>query len=449
MSHPPTDTDPRITPSVYLTEDIPPIGGVLKQRPEDFVVEELPLYQPCGEGEHIYLMVEKRGLPAMELNRELARHFGVPLSALGYAGLKDRQAVTRQVISIHTPGRTIEDFPSLRHESISVLWADQHTNKLRRGHLAGNRFSIRVRGVEPHAVLTAKRVLDRLRVTGVPDRFGEQGFGYLRNNHLIGRALLVREHERAAALLLGPSGRAPERQRQAREAFARGELREAARAMPKRFRTERVVCEALAAGETAEQAFDHVERGVLGYYVSAFQSAVFNRVLDDRVAAGRLAVFTPGDVAMFHAGRAMFDVDEVTLNDPETTRRLGAFEISPSGPMWGPRMRRASGEVDRAEAEALEAMGLTPADLEAGQELDAEMIGGTRRPLRVPVENVQVEGGTDEHGPYVRCAFDLPRGAFATVVMGEIMKSDRLDPAAGGPAASPAPSEAADTEEWE
>ena len=426
MSSPPQDTDPRATPSVYLTENIPPIGGSLKQRPEDFMVEEIPSYQPSGEGEHIYLMVEKRGLSAMELNRALARHFRVPLSAIGYAGLKDRQAVTRQVVSIHTPGKSVEDFPSLDHGSISILWADLHTNKLRRGHLAGNRFSIRIRGVEPHAVVTAKRVLDRLRTTGVPDRFGAQRFGYLRNNHLIGRALLVREHEHAAALLLGPSPLAPESQHRAREAFARGDVADAAAAMPKRFRTERVVCDSLAAGEPPEQAFDAIDRAVLGYYVSAFQSAVFNRVLDDRVAAGKLAEFIPGDIAMFDRGRATFEIDEPALDDPETARRLGSFEISPSGPMWGPRMQRASREIDRAEVEALAAMGLDLEDLEATLDLDADMVGGTRRPLRVRIDNVQVEGGADEHGPYVRCAFDLPRGAFATVVMDEVMKAERV-----------------------
>lgn len=140
------DTSPHITPAVYLTAEIPGIGGTLKACPEDFLVEELPLYTPSGEGEHIYLLVEKRGMNAMEMYGLIAKHFRVKRSAVGYAGLKDKQAITRQVVSVHTPGKTVDDFPHFSHDQVKILWADQHDNKLRRGHLAGNRFSIKVRG---------------------------------------------------------------------------------------------------------------------------------------------------------------------------------------------------------------------------------------------------------------------------------------------------------------
>ncbi|MEM0984290.1 MAG: tRNA pseudouridine(13) synthase TruD, partial [Planctomycetota bacterium] len=165
-----------------------------------------------------------------------------------------------------------------------------------------------------------------------------------------------------------------------------------------------------------------------GYYVSAFQSAIFNRVLDERVSSGTLGAFIAGDVAIFHDNQSVFDVDEVTLNEQSTIDRLREFDISPSGPMWGATMKRAGGSVGETELAALHSFGVDLEDLEHATDIDVEMIGGTRRPLRVPVRNVEVEGGVDEHGSYVRCAFDLPRGAFATVVMGEIMKLDRLKP---------------------
>lgn len=417
-----TDLNPRVVPEVYLTAGTPGIGGRLKERAEDFVVEELPLYDPSGSGEHIYLMVEKRGMTAMEMLGVVARHFGVGMRALGYAGLKDRVAITRQVVSVHVPGKRIEDFAQLQHPNVSVLWADYHDNKLRRGHLSGNRFSIRVRGVSATAVVQAKQVMAVLERVGVPDRFGEQRFGYLLNNHLVGRGLFLADFEGAVRALLGPHGSAPDAQREARELFLKGDYAGARRAFPRRFRTERAVLGALANGEGWEQAAGAIPEDVLHYYHSAFQSAVFNAVLDERVGEGLLGELRAGDVIVSERGRGGREVDDAVLRDPEVRRDLEALEISASGPMWGSRMKRAKGATDEAEVRALRLFGVRPEDLRRWESTPDGMLGGTRRPLRVAVRNVEVEGGVDDHGSYVRCAFDLPRGAFATTVMGEVMK---------------------------
>ena len=418
----PSDEVISVTPAAYLTDAIDGIGGTLKERAEDFFVEELPLYQPSGSGEHIYLMVEKRELTAMEMLRTVAKHFGVPMRAIGYAGLKDRVAVTRQVVSVHAPGKKIEDFPQLVHPRISVLWADYHENKLRRGHLAGNRFSVRVRGVPATAALTALKAVRVLEKTGVPDRFGEQRFGYLLNNHVVGRALFLGDFEGAVRGLLSPHRMSPSKQAEGRKLFAQGDYEGARRAFPRRFRTERAVLGALANGEGFEQAVGAIERDVKNYFHSAFQSAVFNAVLDERVVEGTLGDLRVGDVIVSERGRGGRDVDDSVLADERTVRDLAALEISASGPMWGPRMKRAGGKTDEAEVRGLRSFGVRPEDLERWKRESDAMMGGTRRPLRVPLRNVEVEGGVDEHGGYVRCAFDLPRGAFATTVMAEIMK---------------------------
>lgn len=419
------DTSTHVRPVAYVTEDLPPIGGRIKAIPEDFLVEEIPLYQPSGQGEHIYLFVEKRGVTAMQMVDTLARHFRVRKSAVGYAGLKDKQAITRQVVSIHAPGKTPDDFPHFEHERIRILWADLHDNKLRRGHLAGNRFSIKIRGVGIEHTRTALNAIRTLEQVGVPDRIGEQRFGYLLNNHMVGRALFLNDHKAALDLMLGPNPAAPESQVASREHYARGEFSAARDAFPHGFRTERVVLDALAGGENPEQAVDAIEPDVLGFYFSAFQSAVFNAVLDKRVVAGTLGDLLEGDVALDRNGRKPFLVDDVTLADPGTRERLDRLEIGASGPMWGYRMPRATGDVSRVEEQTLGEFGLDPATLPNATHYDAPMIGGTRRPLRIPIENTEVEGGADEHGPYIRCAFDLPRGAYATTVLDEIMKPDR------------------------
>ncbi|MFM9997087.1 MAG: tRNA pseudouridine(13) synthase TruD [Phycisphaerales bacterium] len=421
MRQAPTDLGTHVVPVSPLTADLPGVGGRLRERPEDFFVEEQPLYTPCGDGEHVYLFVERRNLSTLDVARRLARHFGVRDSAVGFAGLKDKRAVTRQVFSIHTPGKALEDFPSIRDERLTVLWADRHANKLRRGHLAGNRFSIRIRGVEPTKVLVARATLDRLARVGVPNRIGEQRFGYMGRNHLIGRAIVIADWRAALDALLSPDPAVHDGQRDARELYARGEFDDARRAFAPASRTERRVLDALARGATPERAVRAIDRMEAGFFLTAFQSAVFNAVLDRRIAAGALGTLAAGDVAMKHVNRAPFTVCEETLAEPGFAERLARFEISPSGPMWGVSMLRASGPTNDTEIAALHAFGVSEADV-TQTERRSLPLPGERRPLRVPLTDPDVEGGMDEHGPYVRVAFDLPRGAFATTVLREIMK---------------------------
>src|SRR6056297_1521751 len=127
---------------LYRSDGVPGISGVLKQREDDFLVDELPLYPPSGEGEHLMLFVEKHGLSTSYMIGVLARHFGVRESDIGYAGLKDKTAITRQHVTVHVPGKRMEDFPDLRDDRVRILWAEMHDRKMRRGHLAGNGFSI-------------------------------------------------------------------------------------------------------------------------------------------------------------------------------------------------------------------------------------------------------------------------------------------------------------------
>ncbi len=420
----PRDESPHITPRRYLTHDVPGTGGVIKQRPEDFLVEEIPLYEPAGEGEHIYLFIEKRGMSTGELVSLLASHFGVARFAVGYAGLKDKMAITRQVMSVHVPGRKIEDFPMIRHERASVLWSDYHANKLRPGHLRGNRFSIRVRGAPVSGVLSARATLARLARGGVPNRVGEQRFGPLENNHAVGRAIILGDFDGAVRLLLGPSPRAGGATAGAREAFARGDYVAALAAFPRAARAEQAALRALVRGGDSRGAVRAMDAGARRFFVSAFQSAVFNAVLDERLVAGTLGALVPGDLAMKHDNRAVFAVDDAARADPALADRLARVEISPTGPMWGTRMPRASGAILEAETGALERAGVTIEQLEAFDRGSGGLAEGARRALRVPMTDPEVEAGADEHGEFIRCAFDLPRGAFATVVLREVMKPE-------------------------
>lgn len=413
--------------SQWLTADLPGVGGVLKQRPEDFLVDEQPQYEPAGAGEHIYLLVQKIGLTTSQAVSILARHFGVRPSDVGYAGLKDKHAVTRQVFSVHTPGKKPEDFPELRHERVAVLWTDLHVNKLRPGHLKGNRFSIRIRGVDMSRAPAAKRILDRLAVSGVPNLAGEQRFGSRANNHTLGRLDLLGDEQALLDELLGPDPAYPQNMPEAREAYARSDYASALERCTPTARTERAVLRALVRGADASRALRAVDDTQRRFWITAFQSAIFNRVLSGRIDAGAFDRLLPGDLAQKRHNGALFAVDESLAADPSTADRLRNFDISPSGPLWGPRMMRAGGVIDAIELAALEDTGVTLADMESFAQRSRQQISGARRPFRAPVIDPEVEGGVDEHGHYIRCAFELPAGAFATIVMREVMKSDAPD----------------------
>ncbi len=171
-----------------LTADLPGTGGALKDRPEDFVVDEIPLYPALGVGDHAYARVEKTGISTREAIRRLAQHLGISESAVGCAGLKDARAVTRQTLSLeHVPPARLEglELPGLR-----VLSVKRHRNKLRPGHLAGNRFEVRVRGVGPAAAESTAAVLRVILARGLPNGFGPQRFGTRGDTHLVGLSLL-------------------------------------------------------------------------------------------------------------------------------------------------------------------------------------------------------------------------------------------------------------------
>ena len=412
-----------------LTADLPGTGGILKERPEDFTVDELPLYEPSGEGEHLYLFVEKRGATTHQAIKAVAKAFRVKQKAIGHAGLKDKHAVTRQHLSVWLPGlpdKTHEEACVTRmnhHPALHVHWAERHGNKLRRGHHGGNRFGIKVRGVGPAAVLKAKPILERLAARGLPNAVGPQRFGFRGNAHKLGALLLRGDAEGFLAELLGVDGEEENpRLTEARAAYRAGDLLGAIEGWPKSLPHERQALDNLRQGKTPEQAVTSIPRTQRDFLVQALQSAAFNRVLAARLDAETWDKLIPGDLAWKHDNRATFPVDAETAeaeNAPEG--RVASFDVSPSGPLPGPESQPAEGEALAIEDAALEAAGLPRSLFAEASPLAAAV--GTRRPLRVPVGDVRFSGGGDDHGPYLAVGFELGRGVYATSVMAEVMKT--------------------------
>ncbi len=406
------------------TEECP--QGVLKERPEDFLVEELPLYEPCGEGEHLYLGIQKRHMSHGELLRLLSRHFAVTESAIGAAGMKDRIAITRQTVSVHLPGRAAEGPVGeidLGTDRATVLWTAWHRNKLRRGHLLGNRFVVRIRRIDPLSAPRIWRGLQRLEREGCPNYFGPQRFGYRGNTHRLGALVLREDWDGVLAELLGARGSSfPEHQREGRVAFDEGRCDDAEAAWGRNDHAERIALRKFARNGDARRAVLSTGDHTRSFWVSALQSAVFNHLLDERLRSGTLASLESGDVAFLHDREAAFVVGD---EEPaELAARVEAREISPAGPLWGRKLLEAGGGVAVREIAALERFGLDREIVEASREAP----DGARRPYRLFPANVELDAGTDEEGPYVRVAFDLPKGAFATVVMRELIDEQPAEP---------------------
>lgn len=153
-----------------------PLTALFRSVPEDFVVEELPGVEADGQGEHALLWVQKRDANTDWVARELAKFAGVPALAVGYAGMKDRHALTRQGFSVQLAGRPDPDWSTFPHEDVQVLSATRHSRKLKRGALRGNRFVLVLRDVCGDRS-NAEAVLAQIARRGVPNYYGEQRFG--------------------------------------------------------------------------------------------------------------------------------------------------------------------------------------------------------------------------------------------------------------------------------
>ncbi len=175
----------------FITSDLPGIGGQIKAEPAHFVVEEIPLYPPTGEGDHVYVCLTREGWTTRALQERLAALFSLPEIAVGCAGQKDKRARATQVFSLllredeaSVARRIAENLP------VTVEWARRHRNKLKTGHLLGNRFQIVVVDPVPEAVGRAAAIASALAEHGLPNFYGDQRFGVAGDNAQRGRAAL-------------------------------------------------------------------------------------------------------------------------------------------------------------------------------------------------------------------------------------------------------------------
>ena len=174
----------------YLTASIPALGGRIRSTPDDFCVEERPLYLPCGEGEHLYIRVKKRGLSTPDLVLRLASQLHVKAQTVGVAGLKDAQAVTTQLLSLQgVKAETVAALP-IDDRLLTLEILGRHRNRLRKGHHAGNQFRLVIRDVRERSEDDLQELFDELVRRGVPNYFGPQRQGRSGTNFQLGAELL-------------------------------------------------------------------------------------------------------------------------------------------------------------------------------------------------------------------------------------------------------------------
>jgi tRNA pseudouridine13 synthase len=347
------------------------VEAVVRRSPEDFVVEEIPAYPPSGRGEHLFVTFTKRGITTPEAVRRMAEALGVDARGAGFAGMKDRHAVTTQTASFPFPlARDAEAaVAGLSLPGITVVSAARHDHKLKPGHLAGNRFAIALADVPVEGVAELLGRLAAIGRTGVPNAFGPQRFGRDGDNPAQALAWLAGKER-------GP--RAPREQR---------------------------------------------------LLFSSLQSLLFNRVLARREEAGTWAAVLPGDLAKKHDTGGLFPVPPEGPAFDDARARAEAGAISATGPMFGARMRWPEGEPAALEREILASASPEPLRFEALRHLGE----GTRRPLRLfvaemsvtmgetpkpPAQPVEPRGEASAGRAVVVARFVLPKGGYATTVLG-------------------------------
>lgn len=267
----------------------PPASARIRSRPEDFRVDEILGFEPSGEGEHVFLHLQKRELNSLDLVQRISELSGVPAKDIGLSGLKDHNAVTRQWFSVGMAGREEPAWLPLEGEGdVRVLAVTRHQRKLRRGVHRGNRFSLVLRELAGDRVALEQR-LQQVRDAGVPNYFGEQRFG--RNG-----STMV----------------------QARHWMGSGKRR--------------------------------LSRNRRSLYLSAMRGYLFNLLLAERVDAGDWQRVLPGDVCLLQGTRSLFTCEVV---DEDIQRRAAQGDIHPGLPLWGRGLSPAGADRARQQAQSL------------------------------------------------------------------------------------------------
>jgi|WetSurMetagenome_2_1015567.scaffolds.fasta_scaffold07451_3 tRNA pseudouridine13 synthase len=404
----------------YYASDAEGIGGILRSVPEDFIVEEIPLPEKGGTGgPYLICRLTKTNWELQHAIKEIAKRLGISHRRIGWAGTKDRNAITSQMISIYkvTAGQVAE----IRLKDISLEPVGNVNEALSLGDLLGNRFTILIRDPFPEDLETRVRAVSETVCEGIPNYFGLQRFGATRPvTHLVGESILRGDYEQAVVTYIGKefSGE-PEYVGSVRSAFsATRDIQRALHDLPPQMSFERALLHHLYThpGDYSGALLELPPK-LLSMFVSAFQSYLFNCALSQRFDDGHtLTDPLVGDRLIFANGRT----DSVTTNNSNAASlhlRRGRCGIAFFMPGKDPFDVRGEGE--RAITSLLENYGITAEDFRRASAFVHTKFDGAWRPIAL---KTGIDFCPDIND--VRLKFSLPPGHYATTVCREFMKAD-------------------------
>jgi tRNA pseudouridine13 synthase len=306
----------------YITGDILGIGGRIRAKPEDFIVEEVSIFEPKGVGSHLFASITKKGVTTRKVQEKLAELFDIKYQEVGTAGLKDKESVATQTFSINLEGNKLdpEDAATLIEEHIgfTVNWVRYHNTKYRTGHIMGNRFRVLISDIQLRNSEILERVqsiTNRINKFGIPNYYGKQRLGRGGKNVVAGWKIL------------------------------NGEKRIG-------------------------------NKWLRRYLISAYQSYLCNTYLSERVKRGKFKGLVHGDIVSSHDPENRYWVADLEVDQ----QRFLSKEVSFTAPMFGQHMISTEGEAAALEDELFQESGLTM------EQLGRNNVTGARRLGRVVPE---------------------------------------------------------------
>jgi len=403
--------------SVYLTKG-EGIKGKIKEKAEDFVVEEIPIFPKPSKGKHVVARVKSKNWETNKLVETMAKVIGTSSKAIGYAGIKDRRAVTIQLMSIAAPIHKIlnASIPDVEIEPLYI------TNKpIRRGMLYGNRFKIWIRNVEN--VEKFYPILKEIEYYGgFPNFFGVQRFGIARPiTHIVGKYLLENDVEKAVmTYIANPIEGEDKDSYEARKFLMEtNDFEKALEMYPKKLNFERRVIEYLASHpQDFENALKQLPQNLIRIFIHAYQSYIFNKILSMRIKKGLpINEAIEGDIVI----KDVQSEEGVYVNEKnieKINKEIKKGKCFVSAPIIGYASQLAEGKAGEIEREILK------------NEVEPEKFkmpympwlasAGMRRAVFVPLR--KIDWKIDKNAVFLK--FGLPRGCYATSLLREFMKAD-------------------------
>jgi len=412
----------------YLTTT-PGVGGTLKAIADDFVVEEVSAPPPPqADGRFTIARLRVREWETNRLVRQLARGLHISRRRIGYAGTKDKRAVTAQLFSFE--GVEPEAIASLRLKDVEVLETFRASRPLEIGDLVGNRFSIVVRDLRVEGGKAGDVVADTTRqlvaAGGFPNFFGVQRFGSIRPiTHLVGRHIVRGEFREAVETYVANpiEGEDPESFEVRAALEESGDVKEALHDYPRNYTFEKAILNHLAVHpDDYVGALRVLPLNLLIMFVHAYQSYLYNRILSERMRRG-LPIREPvvGDLVLPADRRGLPDrertIDVTADNRERVAARCHEGKAWVSGVLYGSESAFADGEMGEIERAAIASEGVRPEDFII-PDLPRISSRGTRREILAPLRDLRASVA----GPDLTVTVELTRGAYATCLLREYMK---------------------------